>query len=290
MRYQTAEARSQQRPAHLRAIRSTHYSQLPLQATVSDSAGHPLNNVAVNFTAPTSGAGATFPGGGSAVTNASGVAIITPTANGALGSYNVTAVVGALTAPFALTNTPATPTNVVATATTPTSVSITWNGTAGATYKVLRLAAGAVSTTIGSSTSRSLTDTTATANTAYRYSVHAIAPSASPYGAADLATTVMFTDDPLTASVMIVKAAHVTELRTAVNAVQALAGQTATTFTDSVLDSTVPIKRMHLVELRTTLTAARSALGLSTMSYTERRSRLARQLSRLCTSLSFATG
>ena len=61
----------------------------------------------MNFTAPPqSGASATFPGGGAATTNASGVASITPTANGILGSYNVTAVVGALTATFALTNTP----------------------------------------------------------------------------------------------------------------------------------------------------------------------------------------
>src|SRR5207344_2390471 len=46
-----------------------------------------------------------------------------------------------------------TPTNVVATATTPTSVTITWNGTAGTTYQVTRVAAGNATTTIGSTTS-----------------------------------------------------------------------------------------------------------------------------------------
>jgi hypothetical protein len=65
----------------------------PVSATVTDAAAHPLNNVAVNFTAPASGASATFPSGGSAVTNASAgvlvkakdavnVATILPGANG----------------------------------------------------------------------------------------------------------------------------------------------------------------------------------------------------------------
>jgi hypothetical protein len=137
-------------------INTTFVTQL--QATVTDSAGHPLNNVTVHFTAPLSGASATLPGGGTVQTNTSGIASITATANGTLGSYNVTATVGALTATFALTNTTGTPTNVVATATTPTSVLITWNGTAGATYEVHRISVGNVDTTVGTSTSGSFTD------------------------------------------------------------------------------------------------------------------------------------
>ena len=58
-------------------------------------------------------------------------------------------------------------TNVVATAVTSTSVSVTWTGTAGATYEVLRVAAGGVSSTLGTSTSGAFTDNTATADTAY---------------------------------------------------------------------------------------------------------------------------
>ncbi len=240
----------------------------PLQATVTDSAGHPLNNLTVIFTAPLSGASATLPGG-SALTNASGVASITPTANGTLGSYNVTAVVGALMATFALTNTPATPTSVLATATTPTSVSITWSGTPGATYEVLRIAAGAVSSTIGSSGAGSLTDSTVSANTSYLYKVRAISPSATPYSAPDLATTVIFTDPTLVAGTTAVKAAHFTELRTAVDAVRTLAGMGGGSYTDPTLTAGVTlVKAAHLTDLRTALDAARSALLLPAVSYT----------------------
>jgi hypothetical protein len=240
----------------------------PLRATVTDSAGHPLNNLTVIFTSPSSGASATLPGG-SALTNASGVASITPTANGILGTYNVTAVVGALTATFALTNTPATPTSVAATATTPTSVSITWNGTAGATYEVLRIAAGAVSSTIGSSGAGSLTDSTVSANTSYLYKVRAISPSATPYSAPDLATTVIFTDPTLVAGTTAVKAAHFTELRTAVDAVRTLAGMGGGSYTDPTLTAGVTVvKAAHMTDLRTALDAARSALLLPAIIYT----------------------
>src|SRR5581483_9680350 len=50
---------------------------------------------------------ATFAGGNTAVTNASGVATLLPTANShAGGPYNVTAATGSVSVPFALTNTP----------------------------------------------------------------------------------------------------------------------------------------------------------------------------------------
>jgi hypothetical protein len=241
----------------------------PLQATVADSAGNPLSNVIVNFSAPSSGASATFPGGASASTNASGVASVTAAANGALGSYNVTATVGERTATFALTNTPATPANVLATAITATSVLITWTGTAGATYEVLRLAAGGASATVGSSGSGSLTDTTASANTSYLYKVHAIAPSVSPDGAPDLATTVIFTDPSLLPGTTVVKAAHFIELRTAVDAVRTLAGLSGGSYTDLTLSPGVTlIKAAHLTDLRSALDAARSTLMLPAISYT----------------------
>jgi len=224
----------------------------------------------VSFTAPGSGASATFGSSNTAVTNASGVASITATANGTLGSYDVTAVVGALTATFALTNTLPAPTNVSATATTPTSVSVTWTGEAGATYEVLRQAAGGVSSTLGTSTCGAFPDNTAAANTSYLYKVRAIAPAFSPYGTPDLATTVIFTDATLTPGSTIVKAVHFTELRTAVNAVRALAGLTPPfSFTDATLTpGSTTVKAVHLTQLRTALDAARSSLLLPAISYT----------------------
>ena len=78
----------------------------PLQVTVRDQLNNPMAGVTVTFAAPGSGASATL-SAGSAVTNGSGVASVTATANATAGSYSVMAsVVGVLTpATFNLTNT-----------------------------------------------------------------------------------------------------------------------------------------------------------------------------------------
>src|SRR5262249_31045010 len=73
--------------------------------------------------APGSGASATL-SSGSAVTNASGVASITATANATLGSYSVTASVNALTANFALSNVAGPPASVTASGGTPQSTAV----------------------------------------------------------------------------------------------------------------------------------------------------------------------
>jgi PKD repeat protein len=83
---------------------------------------------------------------------------------------------------------------------------------------------------------------------------------------------VIFTDDPLVPGSTIIKAVHLAELRTAVNAVRALAGLSAATFTDSATPGVV-IKAVHITELRTALDPALSALGLPTGGYTDTISR-----------------
>jgi hypothetical protein len=126
----------------------------------------------------------------------------------------------------------------------------------------------ALSSTRGTSTSGAFTDTTA-ADTSYLYRVQAIAPNSTSYSEPDLATTVIFTDPTITAGSTIVKAAHFTELRTAVNAVRSLAGLTATTFTDATLTPGVTtVKAVHLTQLRTALDDARTSLVLFPISYT----------------------
>ena len=87
----------------------------------------------------------------------------------------------------------------------------------------------------------------------------------------DLATTVIFTDDPLVASTTLVKAAHVTELRTAVNArCRTLASLGAGSYTDPSITATVTnVKAAHINDLRTAIDAARTALSLSALSYGE---------------------
>ena len=79
-----------------------------LQLLVQNIGAQPLPGAPVTFTAPASGAGGTFAGGGtqaSTVTNAAGLATAPAfTANGALGAFNVVATAGIRTVNYALTN------------------------------------------------------------------------------------------------------------------------------------------------------------------------------------------
>ena len=74
---------------HSNATNSTF--QFPIEVTVSDSAPSYQNNVTVTFTAPGSGPSASFPNSGLAMTDISGRARLTPTANGVAGAYQITA-------------------------------------------------------------------------------------------------------------------------------------------------------------------------------------------------------
>jgi hypothetical protein len=164
---------------------------------------------------------------------------------------------------------PAAPVGVVAAAITTTRVDITWTAVGGASsYQIDRKAAGGSFAQIATSGTNSYSDMTAAANTAYLYQVRAVngsGPSAN--SAPDLATTVIFTDSPLNAGT-VVKAVHLAQLRTAVNAVRALAGLGAAGFTDAATAGT-PIRAVHVTELRTAVDAARAALSLSTGGYTD---------------------
>ncbi|MEI6045491.1 MAG: choice-of-anchor Q domain-containing protein [Chloroflexota bacterium] len=77
-----------------------------LQVTVSDAKGVPVSGITVIFTAPGSGASATFPNGNTATTNAQGLASVNVLANGTAGTYSVTATVAGIvnTVSFSLTN------------------------------------------------------------------------------------------------------------------------------------------------------------------------------------------
>jgi uncharacterized repeat protein (TIGR01451 family) len=84
------------------AVVNTNFAT-QLQATLTES-GRPVSGVTVTFTAPASGASATFPSGNTAVTDANGRASVTVKANTIAGSYSVTASAGRLSASFDLTN------------------------------------------------------------------------------------------------------------------------------------------------------------------------------------------
>jgi len=158
-----------------------------------------------------------------------------------------------------------------ATATGANSVAVSWTAPAGAaTYELTRTPAFAGVVTTAST---NYTDNSAVASTTYLYRVQAIDASAnrSAFSAPDVATTVVFQDDPLVAGTTKVKKAHIDQLRTAINAMRsagglsAMAGLTDPTITASVTS----VKAAHVTQLRTGLNQARSALGLSALSFTD---------------------
>jgi hypothetical protein len=163
------------------------------------------------------------------------------------------------------------PANVVAAATTTANVNISWTASAGAaSYNVYRSSNGSTYSLAGNTPSTSLNDGGRTANTAYLYKVRAVNGGESADSNIDLATTTIFTDDPLVAQSTLVKATHITQLRTAVDAVRALASLGAGSYTDPSLTANVTlVKAAHINNLRSALDAARSALSLSAISYGE---------------------
>lgn len=168
---------------------------------------------------------------------------------------------------------PAAPANVVATAASATSVNVAWTAVPGAmSYTIYRSANNSTYSNVGSAATNSFSDSGAFASTAYIYRVTATLWGVeSPFSSGDLATTVVFTDPALFAQ--FVKAAHVTELRTAVDAVRKLANGGAANdfnYTDAVIAAqSTPVNAIDVIELRTALDAARSTLGLSALVYTD---------------------
>ncbi len=174
--------------------------------------------------------------------------------------------------PVTLTCTlPPAPANVTATSTSGTSVTITWSAVIGADhYEVSRRALNGFVVLASTVANSPFVDGTAAENTSYLYYVRSFNTSniASGYSAPDLTTTVTFVDDPLVAGSTVIKAAHIDQLRQAVNAVRALAGLSPSSFTDvSVIG--LAMKTVHIQELRSNLDAARSSLGLAALMYTD---------------------
>lgn len=167
---------------------------------------------------------------------------------------------------------PATPLFVSATGNGPSSVSVSWAAASGATaYEIQRASSSATYTPLVTTELTSYNDTAVSAGAAYAYRVRALAGSlTSPFGTPDIATTVAFADDPLVPATTIIKAIHVEQLRSAVNALRAAAGLTPLTFTDPVLTagSTV-VKAIHIEELRGGVNPARSALGVSSAAFAD---------------------
>ncbi|MFP5247616.1 MAG: hypothetical protein ACLGH0_13070, partial [Thermoanaerobaculia bacterium] len=163
------------------------------------------------------------------------------------------------------------PSSVIATATSTATVQVGWAAAAdAASYQIWRSSNGSAFAMAGTSTTTSFTDAGRAANTTYVYYLRAVATDGSVSGESvrDLATTVVFANDPLTAGTL-VKAQHLTQLRTAANAYRASAGLGAVALTDPTVTTATRIKAVHLEELRSALQAARAAYGLPALTFTD---------------------
>jgi hypothetical protein len=240
----------------------------------------------VSFAAPSSNGGspitsytATSSPGSLMATGASSPLTVSGLINGTAYTFTVTATNATGTGAASAASNSVTPTSVlgipsgvIATTSSSTAVGVAWTGSMNAvSYEIGRSSNGSTFVVVGSSAGSAFTDTTAAANTAYLFAVRAVGAMAdrSPYSTADLATTVIFADDPLVVGMTGVKSVHVTQLRTAVNAVRILAGAGAASFTDPDLGTSIFVRKIHMDELRTALNGGRTALLLPAISFTE---------------------
>lgn len=161
------------------------------------------------------------------------------------------------------------PSGLSATATSTTNVALTWSAVANATtYEIRRAVDGGAFNVVGTTSATSYNDATVTANKAYVYAVRALGAggATSPNSAKEIATTVMFNDDPVTTATPI-RLAHLTQLRTAANALRASAGLAPAAFTDPSPASATRVKKVHIEELRTAIATARSLIGVAAAAF-----------------------
>ena len=168
------------------------------------------------------------------------------------------------------------PSNLSATATTTTQVSITWNPQGNADhYELERRSNGGAFARIATPAATSYAEIVS-ANTTYVYrvrSANANASVVSGYSNNDLATTITFS--PVVAGATTIQSAHFDELLSAMNLVRAANGASSLTWT-AILPAGIPapapgvvVYRDHLTSLRAQMDAARQALGIATSGYTD---------------------
>jgi len=209
----------------------------------------------------------TFGGVGATVTSAgdSSITVTTPPSSDGTVVVEVNTAGGTATANYTYVLTG--PAFISATEGT-SSVEVSWPASFGATrYDVARKQAGSDYTIIGSIDGTLFIDDDVVPNAAYIYKVRAASASTvTPYSFPEIAVTLLYTD-PSLAGVRI-KALHVNQLRTAVNAIRALAGLAPAALTDPTITPGVTIvKAAHVTQLQSSLNQAREALLIGPWSF-----------------------
>ena len=196
-------------------------------------------------------------------TNSSGVGDGTVTytvgANTGGAPRSGTITVGGVT--FTVSQAGTSPSSLVATASSPTAVSLTWTSPSVDHFEVWRSSGGAF-TLVGAPAGNAFLDST-TADTGYVYKVRSVAAGGamSDFSAPDYAHTFTLTD-PVVSAGMTIKAAHLTELRSAIDAIRGAAGIAPAAFSDGSLQSVI-VKRAHVIELRDAVDGLRASLAMS---------------------------
>ena len=147
------------------------------------------------------------------------------------------------------------------------AVSLTWIGTANVDHYEIWRNSGAGYAMAGTSPVNSFTDNTAPSSSALLYKVRGVTSggSMSNYSPVDIAITYTLTDETITPHSTKVKLAHLTQLRTALNAARTVAGFGSVSWAEP---SPTVIKASHWLELRGAIAALRTSLGMSTFTYT----------------------
>ncbi len=160
------------------------------------------------------------------------------------------------------------------------SVTLSWSAASGATnYRVERKGAGGSYGLAGTTPSTGFIDSGVSSGNAYLYKVCAADGSGnclSGYSNIALGAAISFPtdptiitiiEDPSGATVTPMRAAHINELRSAVNAVRSLAGLAAASWTNSTVATGMTISVYDVRDLRERLDEALIALGIQTSSY-----------------------
>lgn len=151
------------------------------------------------------------------------------------------------------------PPTLTATALSTTSVQVSWTSSPGASqYELQRSSGNAAFAALGTVAGNGWTDNTVSGGQVYLYRIRPV--GGTTWSNLDHTTTIAFTDDPLIANSTMIRAVHLIEIRTAVNAARASAGLMVSSWTDA-LPSGIAVKALHILELRTALTPALVAFG-----------------------------